>query len=408
MALMMLAGIIPAVFLVAFGRAWRPVEAEPGSYPVWAGFLAIAQILLIGVLLLVTWNTNDFGSILALLTLPSICALFAESLLYVLKSFSELALNREATTLRWPAALLLSVPLMLAVLGWLNGPYLLLLIVYGGGLLAFAWLGWERLGKWRALAYLVLVVLLLAAVWREDTRSQLNFLRPGLAPAANFLITAAIGLGCIVPIRIIGGWLNEEKLPDIRKIFRVILLATPLVLLVSWLGFTASAWDVATDGLGGIFLSQIVTVFGIGAASLLSWRLPEKRLSAAFTATLVLPILMFFSTRLGTFGAYPEWGRVPHIRTERRAAIIDHAIQRYRQDQGAYPRLLSDLTPNYLLYLPTPFIIPRQDWCYQGGQAYYRLGYINREYFSTPTSVEVYARAGQPPEESWECVLSNR
>ena len=408
MALLMLAGIIPAVFLVAIGRTWRPVDTEPGSFPTWAGFLAIAQIILIGVVLLVNWGMNDFGSLLALLALPSICALFAESLLYILKALSDFALHREVNALHWPAGLLLSVPLILALLGRLSDPYLLLLIVYGGGLLAFAWLGWERLGKGRFLAYLLLLGLLLAAVWREDTRSQLQFLGTGPASLANLLISAAVGLGCILPIRILGGWLNGETLLDVRKLLRVTLLLTPFILLEGWLGYTASAWDVATDGLGGVFLSQVVGVLGIGGAVLLAWRLPEKRLSAAFSATLVLPIVVFLATSLGTFGGIQEWGKVPHLRTERRAAMIDQAIQRYRQDRGAYPQALSELTPGYLLYLPTPFIIPRQDWCYQGGPAYYRLGYINREYFSTPTSVEIFASAGQPPEEGWECILSNR
>lgn len=403
MAFFFLAGIIPAVFIVSFGRFWRPVEAEPGSYPSWARFVAIFQILLIGIMILVTLASNDIGSLIAFLILPAVSALLAESLLYAVMSLSGLALHREVSLLRWPAALLLSVPLMLAALGWLSDPYYVRLILYGGGLLAFAWLDWERLGKWRALPYLSLLVLLLMAVWRADTRNEFLFLPPSLARLANFLVSAAIGLGCIVLFRILGRWLNEEGFPNFKRLFWLALLVAPILLLEAWLGGTISAWDVATDGLGGIFMSEIVAMLGIGAVSLLAWRLPEKRLSAAYAATFVLPIIMLIATNLGTYGPTGEWGQVPHIRTERRAALIDRAIKRYRQDHGSYPQALSALTPGYLLYLPTPFIIPRQDWCYQGGEDYYRLGYVNREYFSTPTSVEVHASAGQPPDDGWNC-----
>lgn len=407
MAILLMAGIIPAVFVVSFGRAWRPVASEPRGFPTWAGFLAIAQFILIGIMLLVTQVSKDFGSVIAMLILPAICAMLAESLLYVLKAFCGLVLRREATYLRWPAALLMIVPPMLGALGWLSDPYYVTLIAYAGGLLAFTWLDWEHLGNRQALLYVLLVLFLLAAVWREDTRNPLLFQPPAIAHLANFLITTSIGLGCTVPFRILGDWLKDEGFLDFRRLLKLILLVTPFLALEGWLAATLSTWDVATDGLGSVFMGEIAVVLEISAASLLAWRMAEKRLSAVYAASFVLPVILVIASNLGTYGPTREWGQAPHIRTERRAALIEQAIQRYHQDRGNYPQALSELTPSYLIYLPTPFIIPGQNWCYQGGKDYYRLGYINRELFSTPTSVEVYSIAGQPPDSNWNCVLIN-
>jgi hypothetical protein len=89
--------------------------------------------------------------------------------------------------------------------------------------------------------------------------------------------------------------------------------------------------------------------------------------------------------------------------TEQRAEAVNRAIQRYHKQNGDYPRMLTDLTPRYLVYIPNPLIIPGQTWCYEGGHDYYRLGYVYRQSFSSPTSVRVHAAVGKPPVSAWEC-----
>ena len=177
----------------------------------------------------------------------------------------------------------------------------------------------------------------------------------------------------------------------------------PILLLLAWQAATASAWDVATDGLGGIFMLQQSFVLGVAAAIHQSWNLPLKRNSFIFGFVVLLLIIIMGANSFGTFGFDGEWGNVPRARTARRAEMINQAILRYYKEQGQYPEALADLTPSYMLYLPTPFIIPHQDWCYQGGRDYYRLGYVYRDYFSTPASVKVFAADGQPPDPSWSC-----
>jgi len=177
----------------------------------------------------------------------------------------------------------------------------------------------------------------------------------------------------------------------------------PILLLLAWQAATASAWDVATDGLGGIFMLQQSFVLGVAAAIHQSWNLPLKRNSFIFGFVVLLLIIIMGANSFGTFGFDGEWGNVPCARTARRAEMINQAILRYYKEQGQYPEALADLTPSYMLYLPTPFIIPHQDWCYQCGRDYYRLGYVYRDYFSTPASVKVFAADGQPPDPSWSC-----
>ena len=148
---------------------------------------------------------------------------------------------------------------------------------------------------------------------------------------------------------------------------------------------------------------ELSFVFGVATAIHQSWSLPLKRNAFIFGFVLLPMALIMGANSFGTFGFDGAWGNVPHACTARRAEMINRAILLYRAQKGQYPQALGDLTPSYLWYLPTPFIIPHQNWCYQGGQNYYRLGYVYRDYFSTPASVKVFATAGQPPDPSWPC-----
>jgi hypothetical protein len=48
-------------------------------------------------------------------------------------------------------------------------------------------------------------------------------------------------------------------------------------------------------------------------------------------------------------------------------------------------------------------IIPGLGWCYEGGEDFYRLGYVYREYFSSPASAHVYVAMGETPDSGWDC-----
>ncbi len=402
MILFLFGGIIPAIFLVEIGRSWYPIRDRPETTAGWAGFLSIALGLLLTVAVLAITVFGESGSLLLLLLLPSICALFAESCLYLFGIAVSLISKRRMPGLHWHAALLLVIPLILAALGTLGDKSVLMMILGAGALLAFGWLVWDSPAKAFAYSYLPMLLLMLVAVWGMDTQSEYPFLPANLAPLARNLSWLAPGLGIVYSWMLLGRVVGGGQGFTARRLLTATLIV-PILLLLAWLAVTASAWDVATDGLGGIFLLELSAVFGVAAAIHGSWRLSPKRSSSLFGFVALLLVLIAGANSFGTFGFDGEWGNVPRARTARRAERINQAILRFHQEQGSYPQALTDLTPGYLLYLPVPFIIPHQDWCYQGGPDYYRLGYVYRDYFSSPASVKVYDATGEPPDPSWTC-----
>ena len=70
--------------------------------------------------------------------------------------------------------------------------------------------------------------------------------------------------------------------------------------------------------------------------------------------------------------------------TEARAERVSEAIENYYGRYGRFPQNLSQLTPRYILSLPEPVIIYGQTWCYEGGDDYFRLGYVSRLHWSDP------------------------
>lgn len=57
-----------------------------------------------------------------------------------------------------------------------------------------------------------------------------------------------------------------------------------------------------------------------------------------------------------------------------------------------------------MLALPEPVIIYGQNWCYESGDGYYRLGYVDREHWSDPRLIgRIYKAEGQTSEQSLMC-----
>jgi len=85
--------------------------------------------------------------------------------------------------------------------------------------------------------------------------------------------------------------------------------------------------------------------------------------------------------------------------TEARAERVTQAIESYYAREGHYPQDLRQLTPRHALWLPGPVIIYGQDWCYDGGDDYYRLGYVDREHWSDPRLIgRIYRTKGDVPD----------
>jgi hypothetical protein len=124
---------------------------------------------------------------------------------------------------------------------------------------------------------------------------------------------------------------------------------------------------------------------------LLAFTLPGRTKWAGLYALLIPALMIAVSARAQAV----DYRRL----TEERAAQVSHAVEAYYAREGRYPQNLRQLTPRYLLSLPGPIIMNGQGWCYDGGDGYYRLGYLDREHWSSPILIpRAYRTGGQVPD----------
>jgi len=150
-------------------------------------------------------------------------------------------------------------------------------------------------------------------------------------------------------------------------------------------------WDTTDDSLGYFWLVvPVVAVLFSGVT--LSITLSGRTKLAGFLYSLLIPALMIVvSARAQSV----DFRRL----TEERAGRASQAIETYYAREGCYPQDLRQLTPGYVLSLPGPVVIYGQDWCYDGGEDYYRLGYVYREHWSDPDlHGRIYKTKGEAPD----------
>ena len=314
--------------------------------------------------------------------------------------------NRSAWS-RDSARLLPLVPLVIVLLIWMgvaSGSAMPVFIVVGSALIALVWQAWHWMGDRILAGWAVQVGLLCISVRVAETNAVFadipNWLGLIIGLAAYWLIPE---MAIVVVARLLYLGQIGAQSKEWHKVVLTSLLVLSIFLLLGYQIFLARIWEVATDGLGAIALWLLVSASAVAAAMVLAWFLRGKWKLVTLVLAVILPLSMWGARRFG--GVFPdgEWGTSPTFVTEQRAERIDKAIQRYHRRTGDYPRALADLVPRDLLYLPNPLIIPGQTWCYEGGEDYYRLGYVYRRYFSTPASVRVHAEVGQPPNLEWPC-----
>ncbi len=148
-------------------------------------------------------------------------------------------------------------------------------------------------------------------------------------------------------------------------------------------------WDSTYDPLTIILLFLPVMAALAGAATL-AVLLHKRRgwiglVYAVFAVGAIMAV--FLSAKLVDYRAL----------TESRAARIARALERYHARQGTYPQSLEQLQPWTMLSITEPVIMHGQKWCYQGEKDAYRLGYLNREHWSSPELFTTVAQTqGRP------------
>ncbi len=177
---------------------------------------------------------------------------------------------------------------------------------------------------------------------------------------------------------------------DAARASVVALVLSALVLvkaLHTFYGFMV--WDSTGDSLGMLWLGMPVLSL-LFSSALLSGLLPGNAKLAGLSYLLSIPLMILLAARAQSV----DFRRL----TEARADRARQAIEAYYAREGRYARDLGQLTPWLVLSLPGPVVIYAQSWCYQGGEDYYRLGYLDREHWSSPILFgRVYSTEGHSP-----------
>ena len=149
-------------------------------------------------------------------------------------------------------------------------------------------------------------------------------------------------------------------------------------------------WDSTTDAVSYLWLILPVLA-AIYSGVMLAINLPAWKI-LSFLYALLLPAAMI---AVSVIASQVDFRQL----TQERAGRIVRAIQAYHEREGHYPQSLRQLSPRYLLSLSEPVVLYGQSWCYDGGDDFYRLGYVYRKHWSDPNLIgQVYTATGEAPD----------
>ena len=172
----------------------------------------------------------------------------------------------------------------------------------------------------------------------------------------------------------------------IAFVLSAILLATVLYNL-----YWFTVWDNTDDSLGYLWLI-IPVLAALFSSEILLITLPGRTKVASILYLVIIPALMIAVSASAQLVDFRKL-------TVERAEQVNQSIETYYSQESRYPQDLQELTPGYVLSLPEPVIIYGQDWCYDGGDDYYRFGYVYREHWSDPRLIgQVYGTKGELPD----------
>ena len=178
------------------------------------------------------------------------------------------------------------------------------------------------------------------------------------------------------------------------RLVLILLLAAACAVPIFWDGIWSAVHARAYED--HLPFVQFMASLTAGAVLMIMLRGKRRLLGLAFCAAI---------TTICVLGLNWGWNTSAVHLTERRAARVEQAVEKYHLANGRYPSRLAELAPRYLLYLPPPVIVREGGWCYQGGEKFYRLGSIGGifTYFEQDFQINVHAQAGEIPGDSWDC-----
>jgi hypothetical protein len=383
-------GLAPATLIVLAGMYVRARQADEKLARRWLLFLFSVSVLLYGTqFLILRRETYRLGALLQPALVGTLVALLVH-----LGATRELW-SRKTIWITLPATLAI---VALMVYWWIEKDPLFVLI---SAITALVWQSWEWRGKRRWLAYLALLLLLLTVGGWMLNPNVMLMNRPkwlyGSILIGNLFVWPIVAVALVARLvytSIAGDQPSNWPATVIRLVVAVLLL-----LVIGDLIVTETVWVKAEDSLSVI--PVVVFTVATAAAMLWAWAARGWRRLAALVFALLVTLTASYAFNLASWYALsPPW------LTEARAEKIDRAIQRYYERQGHYPSRLANLMPFHLWRIPQPMIFRDQTWCYEGGDDYYRLGYVHQPGFGWPPdsiSIQIHAAKGEPPEPSWPC-----
>ena len=133
--------------------------------------------------------------------------------------------------------------------------------------MALVWKVLHWIGRWYLAAWAVQMIFLCISIWATDGNTPLLETPPWLVFIVQLAVVFLIpGLAMVVAARLVYMSQVGDQSKDWRKVILILLLVASILLLIGYQIALASVWDVATDGLGGIFLWFLVSVSGIATA----------------------------------------------------------------------------------------------------------------------------------------------
>jgi hypothetical protein len=173
----------------------------------------------------------------------------------------------------------------------------------------------------------------------------------------------------------------------------VVALGLGALLLVKGLHFYYwfMIWDSTNDPLMDLWLFIFPAPTVLFSNFVLLVTLPGK-------TKLISPLYLLLIPALWAVSASAQSVDFRQL-TEERAGQVNQAIETFYAREGRYPHALGQLIPWYAISLPSPLIIYGQDWCYDADDDYYRLGYVDREHWSSPNWIgRIYKAKGAAPD----------
>jgi hypothetical protein len=187
----------------------------------------------------------------------------------------------------------------------------------------------------------------------------------------------------------VGEGLQAQRKHVGKAVVAVFVLGALLLVTILHRLYWLTVWDNTYDPFGYLWLALplLTTVF---STILLSMILPHRTKLPGF-------FFLFISTSMFVVSASAQRIDFRQL-TDERAKRVSQAIESYYDREGQYPQDLQQLGFWYIFSLPEPVIIYGQNWCYDGGDDYYRLGYVYREHWSDPRlSGRVFSMNGETP-----------